>query len=84
MLRRPNNDVVLEPINNSPVLQKLNLKSNDFTALGNKLTTAEWVKLRQTQQQRRTKVVEVTKDGKYIYNEKDLEILPGLHAKIHN
>jgi hypothetical protein len=44
----------------------------------------EWVKVRQTQQQRRHKDVKVSKDGKYTYGEKDLEIIPGLEAKIYN
>ncbi|KAG0650818.1 putative 2-oxoglutarate-dependent dioxygenase JRG21 [Hyphodiscus hymeniophilus] len=81
---RPNNHVVLETISNSPVLNRGNFKANDFTALGKKLTVEEWVKVRQTQQQRRTKPREVTKDGKYMYAEKDLEIIPGLTAKIYN
>ena len=76
--------MVLEPISNSPVLNRGGFKANDFTALGKKLTVEEWVKVRQTQQQRRTKPKEVTKDGKYTYAEKDLEIIPGLKAKIYN
>jgi len=81
---RPNNHVILEPISNSPLLNRLNFKANDFTSLGKRLSTEEWVKVRQTQQQRRTKPAEVTKDGKYKYSEKDLEIIPGLTAKIYN
>jgi len=81
---RPNNHVVLEPIANSPLLNRLDFKANDFTSLGKKVTVEEWVKVRQTQQQRRTKPVEVTRDGKYTYSEKDLEIIPGLTAKIYN
>lgn len=48
------------------------------------MTVAEWVKVRQTQQQRKTKVAKVTEDGKYVYEKKDLEIIPGLSAKIYN
>ncbi|KAI9733453.1 MAG: hypothetical protein M1818_007201 [Claussenomyces sp. TS43310] len=81
---RPNNHVILDPISNSPVLNRLDLKANDFTALGNRLTVEEWVKVRQMQQQRRVKPVEVTRDGKYTYAPKDLEIIPGLKAKIYN
>lgn len=81
---RPNNHVVLDPIANSPVLKRLGLRTNAFTELGQHLTMEEWVKLRQTQQQRRTKTPEITKDGKYFYESKDLEIIPGLHATIHN
>jgi len=81
---RPNNHVLLDPIKNSPVLNKLGLKSNQFTELGQHLTMEQWVKLRQTQQQRRTKTPKITKDGKYSYENKDMEILPGLHAKIYN
>jgi len=81
---RPNNDVVLEPIKDSPLLNRLNIKSNDFTALDQKMTVAEWVKVRQTQQQRRNKVMKITEDGKYEYSKKDLEIIPGLSAKIYN
>ncbi|KAI9732601.1 MAG: hypothetical protein M1834_003937 [Cirrosporium novae-zelandiae] len=81
---RPNNNVILSPITNSPVLNRLNLRTNDFTNLETPLTTEQWVKLRQTQQQRKVDVQKITPDGKYIYKEKDLEILPGLHAVIHN
>ena len=52
--------------------------------MGQHLTTEEWVKVRQTQQQRRHKDVKVSKDGKYTYGEKALEIIPGLEAKIYN
>lgn len=48
------------------------------------MTMEEWVKLRQMQQQRRTKAPKITKDGKYYYETKELEIIPGLHAQIHN
>ncbi|KAJ4242707.1 hypothetical protein NW757_011933 [Fusarium falciforme] len=80
---RPNNNVVLDPIDNSPLLNRLGLTSNVFTELGQHLTTEQWVKVRQTQQQRPTSGAKIT-DGKYEHSKKDLEILPGLHAKIHN
>lgn len=83
MLHRPNNHCYLDPIKNSPVLNELNLNSNDFTALGKRLTVEEWVKARQTQQQRRTKVKSISKDGVYVYEDKDLEILPGLSTKVY-
>ena len=76
--------MVLDPINNSPLLNRLGLTSNVFTELGQHLTTEAWVKVRQTQQQRKTREAKITQDGKYEYEKKDLEILPGLHAKIHN
>ncbi|KAK4890328.1 hypothetical protein LTR27_010971 [Elasticomyces elasticus] len=80
---RPNNHVILDPISNSPVLKRLGLESNDFTKIGQHLSMEEWVKLRQTQQQRRTKAPKI--DGsKYEYAEKELEILPGLAAKIYS
>ncbi|KAI4741621.1 Clavaminate synthase-like protein [Aureobasidium sp. EXF-12298] len=79
---RPNNHVILDPIK-SPVLDRLGHTSNDFTKLDQHLTMQEWVKARQTQQQRRTHTPEI-KEGKYFYKDKDLEILPGLSAKIHN
>jgi hypothetical protein len=72
----------LDPIK-SPVLERLGLTDNDFTRLGQHLTMESWVKARQTQQQRRTHTPEI-KEGKYFYKPKDLEILPGLSAKIHN
>ncbi|KAJ5387665.1 iron/ascorbate family oxidoreductase [Penicillium cosmopolitanum] len=81
---RPNNHVVLDPITNSPLLERLGLTKNVFTELGQHLTTEQWVKVRQTQQQRRNKDVKVSGDGKYSYGSKDLEILPGLSAKIYN
>jgi len=81
---RPNNDVILEPIKDSPLLKRLNIKSNDFTALNTKMSVKDWVKVRQIQQQRRNKVAKITMDGKYEYSEKDMEIIPGLAAKIYN
>ncbi|PWY90586.1 Clavaminate synthase-like protein [Aspergillus sclerotioniger CBS 115572] len=81
---RPNNHVVLDPIQNSPLLNRLGLTRNVFTELGQHLTTEEWVKVRQTQQQRRTQEAKVSEDGKYSYGERDLEILPGLDAKVYN
>ncbi|OTB00322.1 hypothetical protein M426DRAFT_237690 [Hypoxylon sp. CI-4A] len=81
---RPNNHVVLDPIQNSPLLSRLGLTSNAFTELGQHLTTEQWVKVRQTQQQRPRTEAQISKDGKYSYTKKDLEILPGLHAVIHN
>ena len=80
---RPNNHVVLDPITNSPLLDRLGLKDNDLTKLGQHLTMEQWVKARQSQQQRRTKAPKI--DGqKYQYGEKDMEIIPGLLAKVHN
>ncbi|KAI1866165.1 uncharacterized protein JN550_007854 [Neoarthrinium moseri] len=81
---RPNNHVVLDPIANSPLLDRLGLKSNAFTELGQHLTTEQWVKVRQTQQQRPNKAATISAEGKYTYDQKDLEIIPGLHAKVHN
>ncbi|KAK8203406.1 hypothetical protein M8818_005297 [Zalaria obscura] len=43
---RPNNHVVLDPLNDSPVLDKLGLTTNQFTELGEHLTMEEWVKKR--------------------------------------
>lgn len=80
---RPNNHVVLDPISNSPLLKRLGLEENALTRLGQHLTMEQWVKARQSQQQRRTKAPRI--DGqKYQYGEKELEIIPGLHAKVHN
>lgn len=81
---RPNNHIVLDPIQNSPVLNRLGLTKNAFTELGQHLTTEQWVKVRQTQQQRRNRDVKITDDGKYTYKPKDLEIIPGLQAVVYN
>ncbi|KAK8165042.1 hypothetical protein IWX90DRAFT_427844 [Phyllosticta citrichinensis] len=81
---RPNNHVVLDPLSNSKLLERLGIKSNQFTELGQHLTMEQWVKVRQTQQQRKTETPKISKDGKYEYTEKDLEIIPGLRAQIHN
>ncbi|KAI5863988.1 Clavaminate synthase-like protein [Durotheca rogersii] len=81
---RPNNHVVLDPIANSPLLRRLGLTTNAFTDLGQHLTTEQWVKARQTQQQRPRVSAQISDDGKYTYAKKDLEILPGLHAVVHN
>lgn len=81
---RPNNHVVLDPLQNSPLLARLGKTSNVFTELGKHLTTEEWVKIRQTQQQRKTPGAKITEDGKYVHKPEDLQILPGLHATVHN
>ncbi|KAK3374729.1 hypothetical protein B0H63DRAFT_437547 [Podospora didyma] len=81
---RPNNHVVLDPIPNSPLLNRLGLTTNAFTQLGQHLTTEEWVIARQSQQQRPKVEAKILNDGKYEYNEKDLEIIPGLAAKYYN
>ncbi|KAI1486467.1 hypothetical protein F5X96DRAFT_682004 [Biscogniauxia mediterranea] len=80
---RPNNHVVLDPIANSPLLQRLGLTSNAFTEIGQHLTTEQWVKVRQTQQQRPRASAKI-EGSKYTYEKKDLEILPGLLATVHN
>lgn len=79
----PNNHVVLDPISNSPLLQRLGLHENDLTKIGQHLTMEEWVKARQTQQQRRTKAPKI-EGSNYTYGEKELEIIPGLVSKIYN
>lgn len=80
---RPNNHVLLNPIRNSPLLERLGLTENVFTKLGQQLTMEQWVKVRQSQQQRPVKAPKI--DGTtYQYGEKDLEIIPGLQAKIYN
>ncbi|KAB8073250.1 hypothetical protein BDV29DRAFT_201924 [Aspergillus leporis] len=81
---RPNNHVILNPIQNSPVLNRQGLTKNVFTDLSVHLTTQEWVKVRQTQQQRRKQDANISADGKYTYAAKTLEIIPGLHAKVYN
>lgn len=64
-------------------LNRLGYIENDFTRLGQHLRMDEWVKVRQTRQQRRTNAPKI--DGQnYQYADKDLEILPGLQAKIYN
>lgn len=80
----PNNHVVLDPIQNSPLLQRLGLTTNAFTELGQHLTTEQWVTVRQTQQQRKNREVQISSEGKYTYKPKDLEIIPGLQAAIYN
>ncbi|KAL2814094.1 hypothetical protein BDW59DRAFT_167296 [Aspergillus cavernicola] len=81
---RPNNHVVLDPLRDSALLARLGLTRNVFTDVGKHLTTEEWVKVRQTQQQRPRQEAKITHDGKYEYKPKDLEILPGLLAKVYN
>lgn len=43
----------------------------------------QWVKARQSQQQRRTKAPKI-EGSNYTYGEKELEIIPGLVSKIYN
>jgi hypothetical protein len=70
-------------ISNSPLLERLGLEQNEFTKLGQHLTMEEWCRVRQSQQQRRTKAPKI--DGqKYEYATKELEIIPGLQAKIYS
>ncbi|PIA94103.1 hypothetical protein CB0940_07992 [Cercospora beticola] len=80
---RPNNHVLLDPISNSPVLEKLGIKDNEFTKLGQHLTMEEWCKLRQTQQQRRTKAPKI-EGTKYTYENGELEVMKGYSAKVYN
>ncbi|RAL08031.1 Clavaminate synthase-like protein [Aspergillus homomorphus CBS 101889] len=65
---RPNNHVLLNPITNSPLLNRLGLTQN----------------VRQTQQQRRNRDVKVSNDGKFSYGEMKSEVLPGLEVKVYN
>lgn len=65
------------------MLNRLGRTTNDFTELGEHLTTEQWVKVRQTQQQRRNREGKIAADGKVSYTPKDLEIIPGLQAKIY-
>jgi hypothetical protein len=65
-------------------LQRLGLTGNAFTDVGKHLTTREWVKVRQTQQQRRRQEAKIDDAGKYTYKPKDLEVIPGLLAKVYN
>ena len=81
---RPNNHILLDPISNSPLLDRLGLRENEFTKIGKHFTMEEWVKVRQTQQQRRNKDIKIAEDGKFTHGEKDLEIIPGLHAKVYS
>ncbi|KAJ5717837.1 Clavaminate synthase-like protein [Penicillium malachiteum] len=81
---RPNNHVVLDPIKNSPVLTRLGLTQNAFTELGQHLTTEQWVKVRQSQQQRRNKDIKISETGKFTYGKGDLDIIPGLQAKMYD
>ena len=64
-------------------MQRLGYTENEFTRLGQHLTMEQWCKVRQSQQQRRTKAPKI--EGKrYEYSAKELEIIPGLQAKIYN
>ena len=79
---RPNNHVVLDPIDNSPLLKRLGLESNEFTRLGKHLTMEEWVKAKQMMQQRRTQAPKI-EGTKYEYSAKEREIIPGLQAQVY-
>ena len=64
-------------------MQREGFTENEFTKIGKHLRMDEWTRVRQGQQQRRTTAPKI--DGqKYQYTEKDLEIIPGLQAKIYN
>ncbi|KAK3676805.1 hypothetical protein LTR78_003009 [Recurvomyces mirabilis] len=79
---RPNNHVVLEPIDNSPLMKRMGLESNDFTRLGKHLTMEEWVRAKQTMQQRRTRAPKI-EGTKYEYTASEREIIPGLQAQVY-
>ncbi|KAL3480960.1 hypothetical protein BJX99DRAFT_272176 [Aspergillus californicus] len=81
---RPNNHVILNPIQDSPLLARSGLLRNPFTDLGLQLKAQDWVKARQSQQNRRRMEGKLAADGTYTCPASSLEILPGLHAKIHN
>lgn len=55
---RPNNYLVLDPIQNGPLFNELGLTQNAFIELGQHLTMEQWVKVRQMQQQRRRQKLE--------------------------
>lgn len=80
---RPNNHVTLNTITNSPLLNRLGLKENDLTSAGQHLTMEQWVKARQSQQQRRVNPPKIV-GSNYEYDQKDLEVVPGFHAKHYN
>lgn len=73
----------MDPIKNSGLMKRLGLEENEFTRLGQHLTMEQWVKVRQTQQQRRTEAPKI-EGSKYEYKQKELEIIPGLSAKVYN
>ncbi|KAL2794878.1 hypothetical protein BJX66DRAFT_337488 [Aspergillus keveii] len=81
---RPCNHVVLNPIQDSPLLTRLGLLHNPFTDLGLELKTQDWVKVRQAQQNRRRLEGKLAADGTYSCLPSSLEILPGLQAKVYN
>lgn len=64
-------------------MQRMGLTENDFTKLDQHLTMEQWCKVKQTQQQRRTKAPKI-EGQKYEYEAKELEVIPGLQAKIYN
>jgi hypothetical protein len=84
MMRSPCNHVVLNPIQDSPLLTRLGLLHNPFTDLGLELKTQDWVKVRQAQQNRRRLEGKLAADGTYSCLPSSLEILPGLQAKVYN
>jgi len=82
---RPNDTVLMDPISNSPLLNRLNLKTNEFVEAGhNHLTVKEYVKVRQQRQGKLAQAPRVTEDGKFEFAEKGLESFPGVKLKIYN
>lgn len=66
------------------MLKRLGLTQNAFTELGQHLTVEQWVKVRQSQQQRRNKNIKISEEGKFTYAKGDLDIIPGLKAKMYD
>ena len=82
---RANDDTLLDPIHESPLLQRLGLISNEFTRSGVRMTMGEYVRARQAQHNNRPTPSNIVQEtGEYEWTEKEKEFAPGLHVKYYN
>ena len=79
-----NNQVVLDPIENSPLMQRMGLVSNDFTNLGKHLTMAEWCKSSSKPASSVGPRFQRSKAISTNTRRRRWKIIPGLHAKVYN
>ncbi|GLA73748.1 hypothetical protein AtubIFM55763_004680 [Aspergillus tubingensis] len=79
-----NDNVYLDPLTNSPVLQRSTSLQNDFTKAGIRMTMGEYSLARQTQNSRCKQPLTVHADGRFEWDPKDLEAKGGLKVTYYD
>lgn len=80
---RINNEVYLDPLKNSGLLQKLGITENVLSSNGRRMTMEEWAAARGSQHSRRGKPIKAGKEG-YEYRAGDLQFGAGLSVGAYN